>query len=523
MSDPVPLKKAVPKPQQPVLTTTDTRETLQATHTSELVIALCGPIGSPIHDVAKTIKNVLDSDFGYEKCEIVRLSDIIREYSPGATISEDDEHARIVELIRLGDVLRQKHGNGVLVELAIGKKIAKEREARKAGSGATSYQPARVCHIIDSIKNQEELELLREVYGDMLYFVGVFAPLDARQQDLQNRNINSPKIHELIDKDAREEDDYGQTVRDTFPQADFFLRIDEATTSQIREKVKRFLNLIQGTEIVTPTKAEKAMYEAATAAANSACMSRQVGAALTDKEGEILATGWNDVPKFGGNLYTTKERSDDQDKRCFNLPGGKCFNDEEKKLTAELVVIDLIKSGFIDASRKNAAIDQVYGNSKLKTLIEFSRSVHAEMHAIICGSQAAGKARVQGGKLYATTYPCHACARHIVAAGIIEVYYIEPYRKSLAIKLHNDSISEKESETTKVRILPYDGVAPNKYLKLFREVPNTRKDNGKLVTVNPRTSRPRFDNSLESLPAREGVVTKLLEKKNLINPPTQSQ
>ena len=29
---------------------------IKDTHTSELVIALCGPIGSPIHDVAKAFK-----------------------------------------------------------------------------------------------------------------------------------------------------------------------------------------------------------------------------------------------------------------------------------------------------------------------------------------------------------------------------------------------------------------------------------------------------------------------------------
>ncbi len=31
---------------------TPTREILSSTHTEELVIALCGPIGAPLHDVA---------------------------------------------------------------------------------------------------------------------------------------------------------------------------------------------------------------------------------------------------------------------------------------------------------------------------------------------------------------------------------------------------------------------------------------------------------------------------------------
>lgn len=39
-----------------------------------------------------------------------------------------------------------------------------------------------------------------------------------------------------------------------------------------------------------------------------------------------------------------------------------------------------------------------------------------------------------------TTFPCHYCARHIVAAGIYEVQYIEPYPKSKALQLHADAI-----------------------------------------------------------------------------------
>lgn len=525
MADPNPLKLSVLKdaPKAGTETSSSTRARLQAINTSELVIALCGPIGSPIHNVASKIKDYLDTEFQYDKCEIIRLSKIIEEHSQGKQIpNEDHQYERISELIKLGDVLRQTHGNGILVELAIGKKIAVDREERKQASGVGNYQPARVCHIIDSIKNQEELDTLRAVYGDMLYAIGVFSPLDMRQKNLEKRGMKLNQIYDLIDKDSGEEVSHGQTVRDTFPQVDFFLRIDSDTDSKITARVQRFLNIIFGTKIITPTKAERAMYAAASAAGNSACLSRQVGAALTDADGNILSTGWNDVPKVGGNLYGTNpdDPSGENDKRCWNLEGGTCFNDQEKRLTAELVVLDLIESkegkeSLIKPAQKELAIKRVIENIKLKNLIEFSRSIHAEMHAIIVGSQVAGD-RVQNGQLYCTTYPCHSCARHIVAAGIKEVYYIEPYRKSLAIKLHGDSISESETDTHKVRLLPYDGVAPTKFLKLFRMEPDSRKKDGKLPRVNPKVSKPRFDKSLEAFPALEAIVVDNLKKKKLI-------
>src|SRR3990170_695704 len=149
--------------------------------------------------------------------------------------------------------------------------------------------------------------------------------------------------------------------------------------------------------------------------------------------------------------------------------------------------------------------------------MEFSRSIHAEMHAILMGGQLAGS-RVRGGKLYCTTYPCHACARHIIVSGIREVYYIEPYRKSVAIQLHLDAITESENEETKVRILQYDGVAPSRYLKMFKMKSDSRKDEcGKRLRDDPKRAYPLYEVTLESLPALEGIVVQQLISKKVIN------
>ena len=164
---------------------------------------------------------------------------------------------------------------------------------------------------------------------------------------------------------------------------------------------------------------------------------------------------------------------------------------------------------------KEEAIRLVVEHSKVGDLIEFSRSIHAEAHAILTGAQLAGD-RVLGGKIFCTTYPCHSCARQIIATGIKEVYYIEPYRKSLAVKLHGDAITEDESDKERVRILPYDGVAPTRYLKLFRVPRDERKESGKLRRANPKDASPRFEKSLESLPTLEAIVVKRLKERKLV-------
>lgn len=488
---------------------------IKNSHTSELVIALCGPIGSPLHKVAEAFEKSLKKEFGYDPCIVLRLSRLIEQHesvAPSATAYE-----RTKALIEGGDSLRKQHGNSILAELAVSE-IALERTKHKEASESAAFRPRRICHIIDSIKNQEELDLLRLVYRDMVYVIGVFSPLPARVKALEQSGMKLSEIYELVDQDSGEEFAHGQTVRDTFPHADFFLRIDTDTDSQIKTRVERFLQLILGTKVVTPTAAETAMYAAASAATNSACLSRQVGAALTDQSGAVISTGWNDVPKYGGNLYMTDPVNDphsDNDRRCWNLKGGRCFNDDEKDQISQILAAELVNSGIIDNGHKEAISSIISKNSKIKNLIEFSRSVHAEMHAIINAGQTA-KGSIVGGKIYITTYPCHNCARHIIAAGITEVFYIEPYRKSLATKLHDDSITEEESDKSKVRILPYDGVAPSRYLKLFRMPQAGRKSGGKMILVDPQDSQPRFDKTLEALPTLEAIVLKGLKEKKLI-------
>jgi deoxycytidylate deaminase len=491
-------------------------KTISSTHTDELVIVLCGPIGSPLHAVAQTLKAMLEDTFGYEACDVIRLSEFIQKYSASVGVSIPSERGfkRVNEQINAGNALRTKHGASILAELAVNQ-IRLGREQHRTEQGDAQFKSRRVCHIIDSIKNQEEMELLRLVYREMAYFVGVSVPLDAREANLKTKGLQAGDVYQLIDRDSGEESDTGQTVRDTFPQCDFFLRIESDTDAQLARRVERFLNLALGARIVTPTAHEAAMYAAASAASNSACLSRQVGAAITDENGALLAVGWNDVPKFGGGLYTSDpaDASGEHDKRCWNRDGGKCFNDEEKEVFAEILVKEL--GPLIGDTKKDEARKLIGDCSKLRNLIEFSRSVHAEMHAIINAGRSAG-GRLVGGKMFVTTYPCHSCARHIVAAGIKEVYYIEPYRKSLAIKLHGDAMSEKEQDTIKVRILSYEGVAPVKYLSLFKMEPDSRKKDGRLRRTPTRSATPRLEKSLEALPTLEALVVKSLERKKLL-------
>ncbi len=70
--------------------------------------------------------------------------------------------------------------------------------------------------------------------------------------------------------------------------------------------------------------------------------------------------------------------------------------------------------------------------------------------------------------LFCTTFPCHNCAKHIVASGIKSVIYIEPYPKSKAVDMYPDSISATDQpDQGKVSFVPFVGVGPRQFVNLF--------------------------------------------------------
>lgn len=242
-------------------------------------------------------------------------------------------------------------------------------------------------------------------------------------------------------------------------------------------------------------------YIIASAAVRSACLSRQVGAAIYDEKGDLLGVGCNDVPKFRGGLYAEGEGADH---RCFRWQGNECHNDKHKHELAERIAT---VAGVQDAPTLDLMAIAMDGG--VANLIEFSRSVHAEMEAIVSVARL-GTGSTVGSTLYTTTFPCHNCARHIVAAGVTAVYYVEPYSKSLALELHSDAISLDENATDKVRFLQYEGFTPRTSLRLFSSAGRERKSGGKFVESNPKQAKPIFATPLDSYTTTEKMVIRNL-------------
>ena len=490
-------------------------ELFKQRESQELVIGFSGPIGCGINIVIDQAVEFLE-EVGYET-QIIKLSEFITKLgrANGLDVDFSDPKTRYEKFQSAGNDLRKRFQNDILSELATSKIAVERMKGVPENITVRDVVPEKKVYLIDQLKHPEEVALFRSVYGNLFYMIGVLASYQQRKRRLEQESLKSTDAESVMDRDRREDIKYGQQLDKTLLHADLFIRNSHSNRNAIRGQLERFINLVHGKNGITPTQHEYAMYVAYSAGLRSACLSRQVGAAITDKSGNILATGCNDVPKAGGGLYT--EADGDLDHRCVNIDHGKCFNDHYKNQLESEIKNILTKSG-IEPEKADELSDKIRNKTRLKDLIEFSRSVHAEMDALT-GIARTGGSSVDKGYLYSTTFPCHNCARHIVASGIDKVLYIEPYEKSLAVDLHNDAIEVDPEETgehaEKVHFLHFEGIAPRRYQHFFTPRFDRKDDAGKATFTPVRESLKVIPQYLDSYKDLESKVLQHLEEQGI--------
>ncbi|MFM7012276.1 MAG: anti-phage dCTP deaminase [Betaproteobacteria bacterium] len=511
-------------------------EKFSSRRSNELVIAFAGPIGCGIGPIIEETKILLAAR-GYEDVVHVKLSDFLQNAlnEQTITLSESTENSRdstrykrYRRLQEAGKELRRKTTNrAILAEYAVQKIVLdrlKKSEVELGREGANDVIiPKRVAYLIDQVKRPEEVDLLRAVYRNLFYLIGVTRIKERRVTELTSEGLRVDEIPGLMEIDRSEDKGDGQQLDKTLHLSDYFIRNDTVTVEDRNKKIDRVLALLHGDQSITPTDAEQGMYAAYAAGLRSACLSRQVGASIVSPSGEILATGCNDVPRAGGGLYSASSPSSDM--RCVHHQDQICFNDLHKRKLREeisnevesyLGTLNREGSSFqLLPDEKEKLAEIIYEKTRLGSLIEFSRSVHAEMDAIVSLARMGGG--VIGATLFTTTFPCHSCARHIVAAGISKVFYIEPYEKSMAKDLHYDAIAFEVEDsgtaggTSKVKFLHFEGVSPRKFQNFFRAA--GRKDSlGRFVKIHARTADKVIPEYLDNYQDFEAKTVQHLEE-----------
>ncbi|ATB30587.1 anti-phage dCTP deaminase [Melittangium boletus] len=478
-----------------------------ASSAPELVIGLVGAIGTDLGAVAKALSTALIAEANYQS-RTLRLSSLLHEIEglDSPLSQRGDKFRYYEEHMQAGTELRRRMDSpDAMAWLA----LSAIRQARNEML-REERRSTRRAFILHSLKRREEVKSLRDIYGPAFFLMSAYAPRDKRVDNLSQRISESrglwrpmdlrSEAEKLVRTDERDLDEpMGQDVQRAFPEADVF--IDATNPREMERSIRRFVRLIFGHPFHTPTRSEWGIFFAKAAAVRSAALGRQVGSAITTPTGELIAVGTNEVPKAGGGLYWEDDEPDGRD-----FVGGEDTSDrhkhdlisellrllqEEKWLASEYLELD-VQELRARALRKDATGAGPWRDSRVMNLIEFMRPVHAEMASLM--EAARRGVSVQGAVMYVTTFPCHECARHIIAAGISRVIYIDPYPKSLAAGLYSDSISLEGSEggsTGKVIFSPFVGIAPRRYMEFF-ELKGERKDtDGSVLAWVPTEVLPK--------------------------------
>ncbi len=378
--------------------------------------------------------------------------------------------------MRVGNDLRRDNGSDYLALMA----VAAINEGRSQDRDGRPTPKRRQAHIIRSLKHPDEVTRLRHIYGKGFFLLGVSAPRRVRRQTLIDKDFQQNEANLLLDIDAAEDESIGQQTRDTFELADAYLRIDANDPNAVEAKVMRVVDLLMSCPFLPPTQEEHAMFMAYAAALRSGDLSRQVGAVVANAHGDVVASGANDAPAAGGGSYWP--RADPFSSATSAVLGPdylRGYDSNERERNKILVgVIRALTGEENPASELSpaergaliAAYKARLEGTGILDLTEFGRAVHAEMAALM--SCARSGVTPTNGTLYCTTFPCHNCAKHIVASGIMAVVYVEPYPKSKAQMLHADAIcfpdeDEKKPDRRSVEFRAFEGIGPRRFVDLF--------------------------------------------------------
>ncbi len=425
----------------------------------EIIIGLVAGVGTELEKVTNALQaEISPTNYAIKN---IKISELLANTSSSNNKNNYDEKIIHKKIDACNDFRKKSDRNDALAILV----AAKIRMERK------SIDDKKCVYIIRQLKHPDEVKTLRKIYGKNFILLSIFEFDEKRRKFLlkHNKNKETKKINDLLDIDQNENIPFGQNTRKTFVEADYFIAMDK-----LDESIARFTKILFGYPYHTPSKDELNMSVAWNAACRSADLSRQVGAAIANEQGDILAIGCNDVPKFGGGMFW---ECDNPDHRDFQQ--GADPNDAKKEKSIKKFIGMVVKK-----DQDSKRVETIYRdlknklkneNNNIYDIIEYHRAVHGE-EAAICDAARRGVS-TKHTILYCTTFPCHLCTKHIIAAGIQKVVYIHPYPKSQTDDLFNDLvvINPHDKHTGKVVFESFMGVSPRRMLKVFSFEPDSRK------------------------------------------------
>jgi deoxycytidylate deaminase len=341
--------------------------------------------------------------------------------------------------------------------------------------------------VIDSLKNVFEANYLKSRYHSF-YLMAITLDDDERFHRLAiNKQLTKEKI-DLIDlreqpsraikelkkeeskyKEVLEEYDFNGIQSTSFNNGTYLFNLQDVDAciqnadilvnnkgkiEDLKKTLLRYACLMMHPGLVSPTDDERFMQIAQAAKASSGCISRQVGAVVCDKNGNLVSIGWNDPSSTIGNecvsclrrnlgdlctkddskAYSYYELYDVEFRKHVKKIMLRNLEDKKDKDYKTSVLLDKpiedVYSEYEETFKDEAGgLPFVYCFKDVYcTLVGDKNQVHTRaQHGEEKALEFCDKSKVAGGTLYTTSSSCELCAKKAMSYSISRIVYIEPY------------------------------------------------------------------------------------------------
>lgn len=321
-------------------------------------------------------------------------------------------------------------------------------------------KPCRI--VIDSIRNTIESTWLKERYG-AFYLVAVCAE---KEYDFLEEKIKQCYVYitsgkslsiikkvlihlaEVESKRKEFEDGYISHPNTSLCVANADIHITNRKDDSVKalkssffgnmyEQWMKFASLILHPGLITPSAEERCMSIAYVSSFNSSCISRKVGAVITNKFHSVRTIGWNDVPygQIPCGLRNLCDVCDIEGCDYSNI----CYSEFEREYVGDRYsgksFPDLVKNDYNDKIERFEfetglpfaycfrSLDNKFSGEKNQV---HTRSLHAEENAMLQMVKYGGEP-LKDGVIYVTASPCELCSKKLYQVGIRRIVYIEDY------------------------------------------------------------------------------------------------
>lgn len=326
-----------------------------------------------------------------------------------------------------GDINPDKEFSGIHM-FALARRANDFIKAVQAVNKANNH-PTFIC--LDAIRNPYEATYFQDRYSSF-YLVAVSTDDNERirrlGEKLSHEQIKALDSKEYPSKLKDESRFTNQDIGACLQLADIYLYNPYESTNEkyfITELIVKYITLMKHPGLITPTSVERCMQIAYNAKLNSGCLSRQVGAVITDSHYSVKAVGWNSVAEgqVPCNLRNAENYLINKDKSSFSTYEleNQEFIDHMHKEYKRKIGLSSLKGRLCSYCFKDE-----YEQITLQKNQVHTRSLHAEENAFLQIVKYGGEG-IQGGKLFTSASSCVLCSKKAFQLGIKDIFYIDPY------------------------------------------------------------------------------------------------